>query len=373
VFATKEPFPCVISRIYAQASGSETALIPVELFPGFDPDDPKGCVGVVVNDPNGTRVRVRRRTRQHRRNRQLRRVLLALVFVLGGLTGAALLPFDFGAYLRSSFVSHPANQWKRGDIRRDLALSAAADAEGQELTAKPVRPVYPYSLIPGGVHDPKELEQVLERDPVLASHYRNFDFRRARVLQLTEDRTVYVSYRIAGHVYWTTKRVLLHRGEKVITDGKMTLRTRCGNEVSDTARKEVSPQEPSIAKMEDPMRVGSGTAVPYPVNFDSALTRPNFQSFGPAVPGYGLIANNGGLLSLYPPPLPTCTPGKKKKESGSGITTGASTGLSGSKKKGSSGGCGAPPAEVPEPGSIILFATGLGGLLLRYRKNFSRA
>jgi hypothetical protein len=28
---------------------------------------------------------------------------------------------------------------------------------------------------------------------------------------------------------------------------------------------------------------------------------------------------------------------------------------------------------VPEPGSIILFATGLGGLLLRYRKNFSRA
>ena len=48
--------------------------------------------------------------------------------------------------------------------------------------------------------------------------YRDFDFRRARVMQLLEDKTVYVSYRIAGRVYWTTKKVRLRRGEKVITD-----------------------------------------------------------------------------------------------------------------------------------------------------------
>jgi hypothetical protein len=330
-----------------------------------------------VNDPNGPLVRVRRRRRshRHRRNRSYRRALMAAVFVLGGLAGAALLPFDFGSYLTSSFSSHPATQWKNADVHRDLALSAAPDSDSSDQRAANIRPVYPYSLVPGGIHDPKELEQAFEHDPVLAAHYRGFDFRRARVVQLTEDKTVYVSYRIAGHIYWTTKKVRLRRGEKVITDGKMTLRTRCGNQVSETARQEVSPKEPAIAKMEEPIKVDGGTVAPYPVNFDSALTRPNFPSFGPTVPAYGLIANNGGVLTLYPPPLPSCSPGKTKKGSTGGGSTG-STGVVGSpggKKKGPGGGCGSSPAEVPEPGTVVLFATGLAGMLLRYRKTLSRS
>jgi hypothetical protein len=105
--------------------------------------------------------------------------------------------------------------------------------------------------------------------------------------------------------------------------------------------------------------VGSATAIPFPVNFDSALTRPNLQSFGPAAPGLGWIANNGGLLSLYPPPLPVCSPGKNGK---GGPVAHAST------KKGSSGGCNSPPAEVPEPGTLILVSTGIAGAFLRSRK-----
>jgi PEP-CTERM motif len=324
-----------------------------------------------VTDPTGLRVRVRRRaTRRHRRNRVYRRVLLAATFVLGGLAGAAFLPFDFSSYLTASFSNHPAPQWKSADVHRDLALSAAPDSSSSDQPSANVHPVYPYSLVPGGVHDPKELEQAFEHDPVLAAHYRGFDFRRARVVQLTEDKTVYVSYRIAGRVYWTTKKVRLRRGEKVITDGKMTLRTRCGNQVSDTARQEVSPQEPSIAKMEEPIKIDGGTVAPYPTNFDSALTRPNVPSFGPTLPRYGLIANNGGLLSLYPPPLPTCEPGKTKKGSTGGGVTAPGSSSSGGKKKGG-GGCGEPPAEVPEPGTLVLFATGLAGMLLRYRKSLS--
>lgn len=321
-----------------------------------------------MNDPNAPRVRVRRRaSRRHRRNRLLRRILFASVFVLGGMAGAALLPFDFSSYLRSSLISHPPSQWKSADVRRDLALAATPDTDSRYLPAKPVRPVYPYSLVPGGVHDPKELEQTFEHDPVLASHYRGFDFRRARVVELAADRTVYVSYRIAGHVYWTTKKVMLHRGEKVITDGKMTLRTRCGNQVSETARKETSPNEPSIAKMEEPMKVDGGMAIPDPVNFDSSLTHPSVPYVGPAVPAYGLIANNGGLLTLYPPPLPTCEP-KTKKGNGSSGTTGTGTG---NKKKGGAE-CGGPPGEVPEPSTILLFATGLAGAIARYRHKLSR-
>jgi hypothetical protein len=135
-----------------------------------------------VNDPNATRVRVRRRTRRHRRNRVYRRAVFCTVFLLGGLAGAALLPFDFASYLRSSLTSQPAAQWGNTDIHRELAFRAAPDSETQQKTAKPSRPVYPYSLVPGGIHDPKELAQAFEHDPVLASHYKGFDFRRARVV-----------------------------------------------------------------------------------------------------------------------------------------------------------------------------------------------
>lgn len=301
-----------------------------------------------MNDLNGRLVRVRRRTRRHRRNRLIRRSLLATVFVLGGLVGAALLPIDFGSFLATSFSSHPAAEWNNTDIRRDLAFSATLAAD-PDAPSKDARPVYPYSVIPGGVHDPKELQRVFEHDPVIAAHYRDFDFRRARVMQLLEDKTVYVSYRIAGRVYWTTKKVRLRRGEKVITDGKMTLRTRCGNQVSETARKEVSPNEPAIARLENPIQLDPGTAkvIPYPTDFESSLARSNLPAFAMAPPGYSYISNYGGSLSLYLPPLPSC--GKKKK--GSKTSTE----------------CNNPVGQVPEPGSIILLGTGLVGAFVRYR------
>jgi PEP-CTERM motif len=312
-------------------------------------------------------VRVRRRTRRHRRNRLIRRSLLAATFVLGGLVGAALLPIDFGSFLAASFSSRPAAEWNNTDVRRDLAFSAAP-AGDPDAPSKEARPVYPYSIVPGGVHDPKELERVLERDPVVAAHYRNFDFHRARVLQLTEDKTVYVSYRIAGRVYWTTKRVRLRRGEKVITDGKMTLRTRCGNQVSETARKEVSPNEPAIARLENPIRLDPGTAavIPYPTEFESSLARSNLPVFAMAPPGYSFISNNGGLLSLYPPPLPSCSSSTKKKgSSGGAATTGG--------KNGNGTECNNPVGQVPEPGTLVLLSTGLAGALLRYRKKLRAA
>jgi len=240
-------------------------------------------------------------------------------------------------------------------VRRDLALSAAAS----DAPSKNDRPVYPYSIVPGGIHDPKELERVFERDPVVAAHYHGFDFRRARVMQLTEDRTVYVSYRIAGKVYWTTEKVRLHRGEKVITDGSMTLRTRCGNQVSENARKEVSPNEPAIAKMEQPIKVDPGTAMMIPTDFGSALTRPSMPEFVAGMPPYSLIMNNSGPLMLYAPPLPSCGPKKTKKGGAPVVTTGG--------KKGKGGDCSSTPVgEVPEPGTLVLLSTGLAGAYLRY-------
>lgn len=102
-----------------------------------------------MNDPNGRVVRVRRRTRKHRRNRLIRRGLLATGFVIGGLVGAALLPIDFGSFLASSFSSHPAVEWNNTDVRRELAFSATPGADA-DTPSKEARPVYPYSIIPGG-------------------------------------------------------------------------------------------------------------------------------------------------------------------------------------------------------------------------------
>ncbi len=76
--------------------------------------------------------------------------------------------------------------------------------------------------------------------------------------------------------------------------------------------------------------------------------------------GYSLITNTGGLLSLYPPPLPSCGPGKKKK----GGTSAGSTGG----KKGKGTDCNNPVGQVPEPGTIVLLSTGLAGAFFRYRR-----
>lgn len=109
----------------------------------------------------------------------------------------------------------------------------------------PARIVYPYSVIPGGVASPEELAEAMRKDPVVLRHYAGFDPRRARVETLRQPRLAYVSYRIRDRVYFTSKPVRLFAGEQVITDGKTTIRARCGNKVEETPQAPVSPEEPA--------------------------------------------------------------------------------------------------------------------------------
>ena len=69
----------------------------------------------------------------------------------------------------------------------------------------------------------------------MALHYAGFDYAHARLVQLLTERSVYLSYRIGNRVYWTRHRVKLHKGETLLTDGKMTARTRCANRVEESA------------------------------------------------------------------------------------------------------------------------------------------
>ncbi len=143
-------------------------------------------------------------------------------------------------------LAHPST----GSKGLGAPSAAASVSDPQSATEMAARPVFPYSVIPGGVESAEELRNALVRDPVVADHYQGFDVARARVVRLDQDRAVFVSYRIGDRIYWTKNRLMLHQGEALITDGTLAARTRCGNRVSDLAMVPVSPAQPSEEAME---------------------------------------------------------------------------------------------------------------------------
>jgi len=191
-------------------------------------------------------------------------------------------------------------------------------------------------------------------------------------VRVTLARTVYVSYRIGNRIYWTRRRVTLHKGEKLITDGRMTARSRCANRVEEAPQQEASPVEPPVQKFDEPVRPSNGTAMQSPpVVFESALlSRPETPGLGPAGPLslYDPFVG-GNWIPLSPPPLPVglCEPVKKK---GSGIESDG--GVDGKKKKVGACGTGGATGVVPEPGTWILFASGLAAIYWRARRTLSR-
>lgn len=329
--------------------------------PGANPSskmDPEGQPTAVVVR------RRRRRTRRHRRNRSLRRAAL-LAAIAGTLLGfwVSLIPGDFIAYVGSFWPAHTST------IRQQATRAQFLPPTPELPPPASQHEVYPYSVIPGGVHSVKELRDVFEHDPVLAAHYRGFDFQRARLVRLTQDRTVYVSYRIAGKIYWTTKRVSVRAGEILITDGVITIRTRCGNQVSAAPRQEVAPsQEPNVALLDRPMRFGDPPSVvpPVPNLFESSLQRPSFPVYVGPTPNF-LLAAGPSMGMLFAPNPGVCNPfPPNRKPVYGGPAPGG--GSNKHKRKGNPCDTGGTPGETPEPSSILLVATGMAGIYFCYRR-----
>lgn len=313
----------------------------------------------------------RRRTRRHRRNRFLRRaalltVLAALSFALASIALRRLSP---------SLTRQAARSIELDRQQSDAAETLLALTEREASRKVENRPVYPYSVVPGGVKDARELKWVAEHDPVVAAHYAGFDFEHAQLVRLVLSRTVYVSYRIGNHVYWTRHRVTLKKGETVITDGKITARTRCANRVEEVPQQATSSSEPPAAKFEEPVHPATGTAVETPpVPFQSALlNRPMMPGVGPAPPLSLYDPFTPGLwVPIAPPPIPgVCGPGGKKKTGTPSFVAEAV----GKKKSpgdpcgGGSGGKG----TVPEPGTWLLVASGLAAVYWQARHRFARS
>ena len=221
------------------------------------------------------------------------------------------------------------------------------------------RPLYPYSVIAGGVRSAGELGSAVRNDAVVARHYADFDVAKAHVISLDRDRLAYVSYRMGEQVFWTRHALLLHKGETLITDGTHEARTRCGNRIADTAQAPLSAQQPALDAFEKFAPAGELEAsnlpiegeltppAPFSTGHPLALERSDFaRPFYPFAPGAAFgpgLGNSGGTGS--------------STGTGTFLNTGGSTGSGSSTDSATPG---SPLIATPEPSTILLLCVGLG-------------
>jgi hypothetical protein len=138
---------------------------------------------------------------------------------------------------------------------------------------------------------------------------------------LDRERSAYVSYRLGDHIYWTSHKLLLRRGETVITDGDHTARTRCGNLVAEVPLGPRSPREPSGRLLDMPfpvdMPLGPPLEFELPPTSEWTLGPPAFEVSPPepeaglasVAPPFPLGFEQGGSGMSLPPVVPTPEPG----------------------------------------------------------------
>ncbi len=301
-----------------------------------------------MSDPV-VRQRIRRRRTWYRRRLRMQKTLAAtaMVLLLGVATWQnvarrlALPRLHASQILSDSF-------WSRGDVHRKLA-AAAGRTNG--LNRWPNRRAYPYSVSPGGVRDIHELRETLARDYVVRRHYARFNLDRARLVHAGEERLVYMSYRRGDAIFWTRKKVHLHPDELLLTDGVITARARCGNQVSEAAQPEVAEEEPAEDVLDQPVAEIQPSAVP----FRSSFVKPSLPASDPLPPSSPQLFAGGFIFPYVPVTAgpPVKLPCAKPEEQAS--------------KK-----CKEKKPPVPEPTTFLLLSSGLAGVYWRYRRSQAR-
>jgi hypothetical protein len=274
-------------------------------------------------------------------------------------TAAALLVLGLLSVLILLFWSHshsssPANS--QSNVPADsssLPLYWSWNDVGFSPPAavNPERPVYAYSVIPGGVASAKELQVALQQDPVVAKHYSDFQTKSARIVRLSRARHAYVSYRLGNRIYWTRKKVALQAGETLFTDGKHLARARCGNRISETPGAPTSPSEPGEEVLNHPVAPltleTADSPLPGPIWSDKSMP----LLFGPGAPG----GTDPGLLPFFPFLCCGSSPGRSPSPSPKPLPQPYPP----------------PVVATPEPASLVLLITGSAVLLLFWK--FRRA
>jgi hypothetical protein len=280
-----------------------------------------------------------------RRRRRRRPINLALALVCTGLCLCAGLfekpaqtPRD-AATIRTAPDSYDA----------PLYLPALSDVSFAR------RPVYPYSVIPGGVLNRAELARAIDRDPVVARHYSHFGTTEARIVRAQDEKLVHVSYRMDNKVFWSVKKVRLARGETLLTDGHNLARTRCGNRVSVLPQEPTSPEEPPVEALESPAVPEKTETVFVESRLDIGDPSRLFANLGHNALTLPVLLNPQAVNGWSPPYIPPIVPMSPAPQA---VTPPVSPGTL---------------PDVPEPSTIVLLSSGLAAAaLLRVRSRRKR-
>jgi len=274
--------------------------------------------------------------RQNRRYRNAQARTKFLVMLLFAATAAVTWQFSRQQSVASLSPSS-ASSTVAGAVRP--AISSAG--ESLYITSRPVRPAYPYSVIPGGVGSAEELRQISDHDPVVAQQFQGFDYASAHLVTVSEKQLMYVAFRKGDKVYWTRKKVALHPGETLISDGKIVARTRCGNRVAVAPLGPPSIMDPLVSDFDQPLfsnEMVTNAVEPQPEAIAAALPSVEPDAANSLRP----TKKRKGLAPLFLLPF-------------AGIPGGASSHT--------------PLAVAPEPGTWLLLSSGLAGVYWMARKS----
>jgi hypothetical protein len=186
------------------------------------------------------------------------------------------------------------------------------------------RPVYPLSVIEGGAYTAAELRNKLNSDAVAARHYQNFRLEQVSSIETKSASLVYVSYRKGSSIYWTQKPIRLAKGEKLLTDGVLYARARCGNRISTTPKGPVALLEPPDYIFDRPETWQPETGpLPPPPNEPAESRSSAPVGALPSIPAQEMVAGkHTPFFPLFPVPVPIGTGGGSGSRStgGGGVT-----------------------------------------------------
>jgi hypothetical protein len=275
---------------------------------------------------------VRYRRRRHSQKSARTKFLVALLFA-----ATAAITWQFARQRPASSMSYASPAVDRIKLNEADPSAAVSRAYSSFMDSRPGRPAYLYSVIPGGVASAEELRQAMEHDPVVAQQFAGFDFERAHLVQVSEQQSMHVAYRMGDKVYWTRKNVALHKGETLISDGKIAARTRCGNRIAVAPLGPPALAEPAEADLDQPLfsnDMVTHEVDPQPETYEAVIP------MAAPVEGNALQATKRKAIPFFFLPF-----------------------------FGLPGGSSHPPLAVtPEPASLLLFSSGLAGVYWKSRK-----
>jgi PEP-CTERM motif len=286
---------------------------------------------------------------RHRRSRRSRisgqtKFLIALLFA-----ATAAITWQFARQQPVSTWAYKAPQVNVPGTNDDVdgaGKTGARQTYSSFVAMRPSRPSYLYSVVPGGIASVEELRQSMQQDPVVAQEFEGFDFQRAHVVKVSENQSMNVAYRLGDKVYWTRKKVALHPGETLISDGKIVARTRCGNRIAMTPLGPPSVVEPMESDFDQPL---------FSNDMVTHEAEPQPEPYAAIIPG-----------AAAPVPAEGLQPVKGSRKFPFFILPVFGAPVLGA---GGGGASHTPLAVAPEPGTMLLFSSGLIGVYCKARKS----